>query len=372
MESRALATVSSRVEFASGYLLQVRNGALLAQKFDPGSRKLIGEPFQIAQNVEASGSGSARFSASEEGTLVFRASASGGGEQLVWMNRRGERLETVGAPGQYMEPALSPDGTQLAVVVSSEGGASDIWIYDLERNLGSRFTFAHRSVFGPTWSPDGSRLAFWDDADSSRGIYAKQVGGGGSETLLMRTAATGETDYWSSDGRWLTYIERGGTTGWDIHGLSFDRDSVRSVPVRVTPFNEYQSSISPDGSLLAYGSTESGGYEVFVQAFPGPGGKWRISTSGGGEPHWRGDGRELYYLSPDRKIMAVTVTPGTPPHFSLPHELFQTAASTNGLVRNRYDVSRDGQRFLVVSSGTEGKVGPTTVVLDWLGRLEKR
>ncbi|MGE5175683.1 MAG: protein kinase domain-containing protein, partial [Hyphomicrobiales bacterium] len=336
MKSQALGTVASRVEFASGHLLQVRNGVLLAQKFDPGSRKLIGDPFPIAQNVEVGGTGAARFSASEEGTLVYRASASGGGEELVWMNRRGERTGSVGNSGQYQEPALSPDGTQLAVVVGSDGGTSDIWIYDLERNLGSRFTFAHKNVFGPTWSPDGSRLAFWDDGDSSRGIYAKQVGGSGAETLLLRAPAAGETDYWSSDGRWLTYIERGDGTRWDIHALSFDKDSVRSVPVRVTPFSEYQSAMSPDGSLLAYGSTESGGNEVFVQAFPGPGGKWRISTSGGTEPLWRGDGKELYYLAPDRQIMAVTVTPGSPPHFSLPHELFQTAASPNVTVRNRY------------------------------------
>ena len=110
---------------------------------------------------------------------------------------------------------------------------------------------------------------------------------------------------------------------------------------------------------------------IYVQAFPGPGGKWRISPSGGSEPRWRGDQRELYYLSVDRKMMAVTVEPGTPPRFSLPRELFAAPVNRDFNTRNRYDVSRDGQRFLVVAAQGETAVGPTTVVLDWLGLLEK-
>jgi Tol biopolymer transport system component len=369
-ETQALGPVESRVEYASNYLLQVSNGILVAQRFDPGSRKLVGDPFPVAENVEVGGAAAARFSVSEEGTLVFRASVGGGAEELVWMDRAGKRLGTVGSPGRYQGPALSPDGTQLAVAVLPRDGNSSIWIYDLDRDLGSRFTFADDNARDPAWSPDGSRIAYWQTGASSRGAYVKQTGGSGAESLLYRAAFQGGLGYWSSDGRWLSYIVRGETSTWDIYALSL-RDSLRSVPVRVTPFHEYAPAFSPDGSLLAYGSNESGGGEVYVQAFPGPGGKWRISNSGGTEPHWRADGREIYYLGPSRTMMAVTVEPGTPPRFSLPRELFVTRASSNALTRNRYDVSKDGQRFLILTGGDVG-VGPTTVVLDWLGQLKKR
>jgi Tol biopolymer transport system component len=324
----------------------------------------------VAQHVEVGSSNAARFSVSEEGTLVFRASAGGGAEQLVWMDRAGKRLGAIGEPGRYESPALSPDGTQLAVAVYSKAGPSDIWIYDLERNLGSRFTFSDKNTIEPAWHPDGSRLAYQEGGDDTRGIFVKPVGGGGAATLLYRSEAESGLCSWSSDGRWLTYVVRGEAPSWDIHALSLG-DSVRSVPVTATPFHEYQAAPSPDGSLLAYGSTESGSGEVYVQTFPGPGGKWRISNSGGSEPHWRADGRELYYLDPGRTMVAVTVEPGVPPRFSLPRELFQTGATSRNLVRNRFDVTKDGQRFLILT-GSDMAVGPTTVVLDWLGRLEKR
>jgi Tol biopolymer transport system component len=287
------------------------------------------------------------------------------------MDRTGNRLGTVGDPGQYQAPALSPDETQLAVAIRAQGGAPEIWIYDLERNLGYRFTFDTGGADDPTWSPDGTRLAYWDVGDATRGAYVKEIGGSGAASPLLRAQPDGGLGYWSSDGRWLTYVVRGNASSWDIHALSLG-DSVRSIPVCATSFPEYQPALSPDGSLLAYGSAESGGYEIFVQAFPGAGGKWRVSNSGGFEPRWRADGRELYYLGPGRTLMAVSVEPGIPPRFSLPRELFLTGAANSGAVRNRYDVSRDGQRFLIVSSGGERTVGPTTVVLDWLGRLEKR
>jgi Tol biopolymer transport system component len=326
----------------------------------------------VAQNVEVGGSGAARFSVSEEGTLVFRASGATDGDELVWMDRTGKRVGTVGGPGRYQSPVLSPDGTQLAVEVHGQGSAPDLWIYDLERNLGSRFTFAENGAATPTWSPDGLRLAYVARGDGFNDIHVKSVGGSGADERLLRSNVATGLGYWAANGRWLTYVARGPGSSWDIHALSLE-DSVRSVPVRTTSFAEYQPAISPDGSLLAYGSVESGGFEIFAQTFPGPGGKWRISTSGGLDPHWRGDGRELYYVGPGRTIMAVSVEPGTPPRFSLPRELFPTAATSGSNMRNRYDVSKDGQRFLVIAGGGEANVvGPTTVVLDWLGRLEKR
>jgi eukaryotic-like serine/threonine-protein kinase len=371
-ETTSLGPVDSRVEFASNYLLQVRNGVLLAQKFDTRARKLVGDPFPVAQNVEVAGSGAARFSASSEGTLVFRSSGTSKEQRLVWLDREGKEIGSVGNPGLYQTPAISPDGSQVAVVLRTQTGTSAIWTYDLARDLGSRFTFTDGDATLPVWSPDGLRIAYDVVRGGFTDIYVKPIGGSGAESLLHRSDAYNVVSDWSQDGHWFIYYTRSSTVPtWDIYAMSL-ADSARSVPILVTPFNEFQPRLSPDGNWLAYGSLESGDWEVYVQAFPGPGGKSRISNSGGSEPRWRGDGKELYYLTRDRKMMAVTVEPGTPPRFSLPRELFAAPVSTNRITRNRYDVSRDGQRFLVVSITDESAVGPTTVVLDWLGRLEKQ
>jgi Tol biopolymer transport system component len=242
-ESQALGPVTSRVEYASNHLLQVTNGVLVAQGFDPRARKLVGDPFPVAQNVEVGGSGAARFSVSEEGTLVFRASGASAGDELVWMDRTGKRVGTVGGPGRYQSPVLSPDGTQLAVEVHGQGSAPDLWIYDLERNLGSRFTFAENGAATPTWSPDGSRLAYVARGEGFYDIHVKSVGGSGADERLLRGKVMTGLGYWAANGRWLTYVAQG-PGSWDIHALSLE-DSVRSVPVRATSFAEYQPAISP-------------------------------------------------------------------------------------------------------------------------------
>ena len=370
-KTEMLGEVASRVEYASDHLLQVRNGVLLAQRFSTRSRKFAGDPFPVAQNVEAGIAGSARFSASSEGTLVFRSGTEGSAQRLVWFDRSGKEIGTVGSPSQYSNPALSPDGTQAAVTIRAQGGSNSIWTFDLSRNLASRFTFTSGDATYPTWSPDGTRIAYGIARGGFMDIYQKSVGGTGAETLLFRSDEQDIPCSFSPDGRWLGQYKRSSTAPtWDLYALSL-QDSVRSVPVMVTPFHEFHPYFSPDGTLLAYGSLESGAPEIYVQAFPGPGGKWRISPNGGSEPRWRGDQRELYYLSIDRKIMAVTVEPGTPPRFSLPRELFAAPVNRDFNTRNRYDASRDGQRFLVVAADGETAVGPTTVVLDWLGLLEK-
>jgi eukaryotic-like serine/threonine-protein kinase len=326
----------------------------------------------VAQNVEVGASGSARFSASSEGTLVYR---SGGGEstnRLVWVDRSGKEVGDIGNPGRYAEPALSPDGTELAVAMRpATGGNSSIWTIDLSRNLGSRFTFTATDANNPVWSPDGSRIVFSVDRSAFSDLYVKPFGGTGADSLVLRHEEADVPCSWAAGGEWLLHFTRSSERPhWDIEAFSM-RDH-RSMPVAASPFHEFQPALSPDGTLVAYGSLETGSSEVYVQAFPGPGGKWRVSNTSGGEPRWRGDGRELFYLGDDRRIMSVSVTPGSPPKFSLPQPLFTARVSPDQQTRNRYEVSKDGQRFLLIQTAGQAVVGPTTVVLDWLGMLEKR
>jgi eukaryotic-like serine/threonine-protein kinase len=376
MKTKSLGPAVSRVEYASGYMLQVKNSVLLAQKLDARALKFTGDPFPVAQNVEVGSEGAARFSTSTEGTLVYRSGGGGTNRRLLWLDRTGKEVGHVGEPALYRAPAISPDGTQLAVEVRQPGGSASIWTFDLERNLGSRFSFTgDLDAEDAVWAPDGSAIAYGVTRAGFQNVDIKPFGGNGTERHLLSGQENFTPTSWSRDGRWLIGFKRSSSSPtWDVFGAQMS-DSVRTVPLVATPFHEFQPALSPDGTLLAYGSMESSDGDIYVQAFPGPGGKWRISAQGGGEPSWRGDGRELFYIDNQRNVMSVTVEPGgagKPPRFSLPKQLFTAPMSRDQVVRNRYAVTKDGQRFLVVSGGSATAVGPTTVVLDWLGRQERR
>ena len=377
LKTKSLGEASSRAEYALGHLLFVKNGVLLAQPFNANTGKLRGDPFPVAQNVESGSEGSARFSASGEGTLVYRNGVGGVNRRLVWLDRTGKELGSVGEIAGYQCPVISPDGGQIAVQVRPAAGANSIWTFDVDRNVGSRFTFSNdQDALDPVWSPDGSQIAYGVERSGFENVDVKPFGGSGTERTILRGMVNYSPMSWSSDGRWLFGQNRSaGTPTWDIFAATM-KESTRVLPIVTTPFHEYQPMLSPDGTLLAYGSTESGSEgDVYVQAYPGPGGKWRISTNSGSEPHWRGDGREIFYIDNSRNVMSVSVEPGVggkPPKFGLPKQLFNAPVSRDLSIRNRLDVTRDGQRFLVVSVGAGTTVRPTTVVLDWLGRQEGR
>ena len=372
-DTKSLGPAGSRTEYASGHLLYVRAGTLLARRFDAGGRKFTGDPFPVAEGVETDQVGSARFSASSEGTLVYRAGGSGAANRMVWTNRKGERVGTVGPPGTYENPALSPDGTQLVVKVSSvQRPDGDIWIWDLGRDVGSRLTFLDQPTDAPLWSPDGSRVVYSVRRGGFVDLHVMRIGGAGVDSVLLASDEEKYAGFWSTDGNWIGYMMRSSAfQRVRIIGLSLS-DPGRRVPLAVSQYQEVQPALSPDGRWMAYMSTESGQPEIYVQSFPDPGGKWRVSTAGGFDPQWRGDSKELYYTTSDSKMMSVTVTPGPTPRFSLPQKLFDTPLGAPFPTRNLYVVTRDGQRFLFVAPEGEAHPGVTTVVLDWLGRLRGR
>ena len=342
---------------APGYLLFVRDTTLLAQRFDPGKLRVSGEPAPVAEHVGTGGNGFARFSAAQNGTLVYQTGEPG--NQLQWLDRSGREAETVVDTGEYKNPSLAPGGDRVAYDLADSGtGKVDVWIRDLKRKVSSRFTFNGEARM-PLWSPDGATIAFTRGLD----LYAKPVGGQGEEKLLAASPEIKVATGWSPDGQHLSYSTQGKETNWDIWVLPMGADHT-PVPFLQTPFAELRGVFSPDGRFMAYQSNESGRAEVYVQSFPGPGGKWQISSGGGIEPFWRGDGKELFYRAADRSLMAVDIQAGAGLEVGTPHALFPGRFDLlSG--RNHYQPSADGQRFLVVApKGREG-TNPTVVVLNW-------
>jgi serine/threonine protein kinase len=359
---------SNAIYAAPGFLLFAREATVMAQPFDATRLQLSGEPFPVAEQVIFTGQYSySNFSISETGTMVL-GSGSVSQRQLVWFDRQGKSLGPVGPPGEYNDIVLSPDEKRLATqrIVSTN---SDIWLLDLARGLPSRFSFNAANEDDPVWSPDGSTIIFSSTRNGPFDLYRKVSSGAGTEELLSKSETDGrEATDWSADGRFVLF-DQAGPNGMDIWILPFFGDGKPYVLLQ-TPFSEYQGHFAPDGHWLAYTSNESGRDEVYVQSFPPSGGKWQVSTGGGAQPHWRGDGKELFYIAPDRKLMAVDVKFGSTFEISAPKALFQTQ-----IVRydapNRYVVNRDGQRFLVNSPVEELSQTPITVVLNWTSGLKK-
>jgi serine/threonine protein kinase/Tol biopolymer transport system component len=370
---KTLGPIGTRAEYAAGHILSLRQGTLVAQPFDARSLSYKGEAFPVAENIEYDDVGGARFSASATGTLVYRAGVSGAASRLVWVDRSGHTIGTVGATADYQDPQLSLDGTQLAVKLKASGHTSaDLWVWDLSRDLGSRFSFETAPVDYPTWTPDGAHLIYAVASANGTDLHLRGIGASRDSILA---AGPGEKYPYecSADGHWLAYIMRTSdvTHKWDINVMPLDHAGP-PLAVVATPANEVDPAFSPDGRWLAYMSNESGEIEVYVQAFPGPGQRFRVSTHGGADVHWSPDGRELYYLSPVRELMSVPFDPGPPAKLGLPQLLFATSAVPNNYMRSRYQPTRDGKKFLFDVTAGEARLGATTVVLDWLASVRHK
>jgi eukaryotic-like serine/threonine-protein kinase len=388
-----------RAHFAPpGYLFFVRAGALMVQPFDINALELQGEPTQIAEGVQGTlGNGRIAFAVSETGTLAYRPGAGtlGADSQLVWFDRTGKELGTLGTPSSYRGVELSPDGFRAAVHREERnGGSGDLWILDLERGSTGRFTFdATQHSVSPIWSPDGRRIFFSRNSGATWGVYERDSSGVGGEKLLYETKGFGSITPLSvsPDGQSLVFrVFTQGTLG-DLSVLSLFGERKVSPYLQI-PSEQLLAQLSPDGRWIAYSSNESGRYEVYVQSFPSSGTRYQVSTDGGNQPRWRGDGKELFYLTGVTASVSNGGTAGMRSvrveaagaglRFGIPERLFDSYALwIGGIGANHppafsYSVTSDGKRFLVArqfaAENSDPAEMPLTVVLNWTALLRPR
>jgi len=358
---------ASNVAFVPpGFLLFRLGGRLMAQAFNWQGSHLTGEAMQVAEIVAGTGL-VAYFSAVPEALAYIPGTARP--TALTWLDRKGNRLGTVGEPGEYYGPALSPDGRTLAV--SRRDPATqmrDIWLIDLARGTQSRFTFDPADDFNPAWSPDGSRVAFTSARSGQRDIYEKAASGVGEERLLLGSGIEKNVEYWSPDGKLLLFNVLSGNGMRQIWALPLGGERKPYI-VLSGPADIQSSPLSSDGKFVAYSSTESKRFEIYIQDFPPTGNRWTVSTAGGLVPQWRPDGKELFYIA-GSKLMAVDIkVSGSRLEPGIPQVLFEAPFSAAG--RNAFVPSRDGQKFLAILQVEETGRPLITVELNWMSRLKQ-
>jgi len=354
---------------SSGQLLFVREGTLFAQSFDPVRLTLDGKPLRVAQQITVDPVISlAAFSASAAGPIIYRTGLPSGQRQLVWFDRFGKEIGKVGDRdgAGSVNPSISSDGQRLARNRTVDGN-NDIWLLDLGRGVLSRLTFHAANDIFPVWSPDGNRIVFDSDRTGTSDLYEKSVNGGASEQRLLATPKDKQAMDWSPDGHFLLYRSLDPKTSYDLWVLPLDGDR-KPFPVVQTNFDERDGQFSPDGRWIAYQSNESGRFEIYVQSFPG-GGKWQISTNGGAQARWRRDGKELFYIALDARLMGVRIRLASDHKVvdvSSPTPLFDTrvGGALQGNLGQQYVVSPDGNKFLM-NTITEEATSPITVILNW-------
>jgi serine/threonine protein kinase len=373
---QALFQSSANACFANGHLIFLRERTLMAQPFDPASSQFEGDPVPLAEDVYADiGYSNVAVGASENGTLAFQSGASALGSNIVVYNRDGVQVDTLGEPGSYFDCDLSPDDRYFAVqLVDPATSNPDIWVYDINRRIKSRLTFAAGEDGYPAWSPDGAYVYFSAVRQSALDLYRKPSTGAGTEELIFQSSPTKWLMDCASDGRNLVFISPTITSvGDDLWILPLGPDGKAAGEpheFQKTEFDEDDASFSPDGRWLAFASAETGEYEVYVRPFPGPGGKWQISSKGGDFPRWRKDGRELFYISAGNNMMSVDVDGRTESlTVGEPKQMFPVRAPQ---ANKPYDVSADGQTFYVVTREAGFAASWINVVINWNGELAKK
>ena len=356
----------------NGYLLFLREGTLLAQKFDAERLEPVSDPVPVAEQVGNANNVLGFFTASVNSILAFRAGIQRSGSQLSWFDRQGKPLGTVGEIDPMQRPTISPDSRTVAVDRRDrQTGFFDVWLHDLTRGTASRLTFNTSNTGLPVWSPDGSHVAYYTSA-AQAGVHQKAASGIGQDDFLDPGPAGSRRPLdWSRDGRYIIEGVLDPKTNYDVWVLPLFGDR-KPFPLLHTEFNETNAKLSPSGKWLAYVSDETRRNEVYVQTFPNPGGKWQVSTNGGDLPVWSRDGKELFFVGADQKMMTVEVKSGTGGgsrfEAGVPKALFQTSLAVAAAAS--YDVSKDG-RFLIPATPGQSSSAPITVVVNWTAALNK-
>ncbi len=353
--------------YANGHLLFVRDRTLMAQPFDIASKTLTGEPVRLAENLWPGSMGTPYFSASQTGVLAFPV-RDVPPAQLVWLDRAGRQVATIVEPGDYSNPRVSPDGKKVVVCVyDRQARARDIWVLDLDRGTRTRLTQDPADDMNPVWSPDSRAIAFSSDRKGQRDVYRRALQDG-DDQLLYTSAGPKSVSDWSPDGRQIVFsggLEKGST----ISFMDADADTSNPAAWRQSRFNIGSGQFSPDGRWVAFSLDGERTRRDLCGAGLRAGRQVTVSTAGGIQPRWSRDGKEIYYLTLARdKLMVVPVKAQGTFEAGSVRELFQLEVAD--ALGSLYDVSPDGQRFLVNVRVGE-TVAPVTVVMNWMADLKK-
>jgi Tol biopolymer transport system component len=357
-------TGNSAVFVPPDNLLFIREGTLLAQRIDLERATLAGDPAPVADRVGTSSNFYGAFSASHTGVIAYATEAMA--SELRWLDRTGAPGETVDA-GRHVDFQLSPDGRFVAVAdVDPETDRPDIFILDLTRGTRLRLTSSPATDASPVWSPDGRTIVFRSNRERVHDLYLKDTSGVSVERPFHVSQNAKYPTSWSADGRWIAFHTSGGKTLLDVI-VAEAGTTAAPKPFLTSRFDEVQADFSPDGRWIAYASEEAGRFEVYLRSLDASDTRVQVSTSGGSDPHWRADGRELYYISLDRTLTAVAVREGRNSiELGAPERLFHVGdVVLREPYRSSYDVAADGRRFLVRVATDDVRSTPLTVLLNW-------
>jgi len=367
---RPIVSASSNAAYADpGYLLYLRDNALVAQRFDTHNYVLSGEPHSISDEVQYFPLlDLGVFDVAGKDTLVVQTGKGANKSQMVWFDRNGTQVGTVGKPSVLANPRISPDGRRVVIdQTDSDGRHDNIWIYGVGNEAADRLTFSAAADQLPIWSPDSKHIVFGSNQRFHFTLYQKNSDGSGSPQEIADLGAEQQGPWdWSRDGKYLLVMKNA-----EVWYLSAPDWQAKPFLQGKAPFRNAQ--FSPDGRWVAYSTNESRNWEVYITPFPSANGKWQVSRGGGEEPRWRRDGKELFYLSGEGKMMAVPVKTDSNFEAGAPVALFQTHTRQQISFMDvfSYDVTGDGQRFLINTKVDDPGAAPLSIILNWASEMER-